>query len=160
MAAAMVVSRKWIRYGGLLALIAGTFLVGSGVLEATGRLDGYGNLVRLAYGVPSALLIAGLAAWESGPRRVPKLLVALGEASYSLYLFHLLGIGVLWQIWLRSGIETATRVVFCYAFLLGGAIGCGLAVHHLIEAPLLRYLRRPSRRGENSRSAPPASGAV
>jgi len=145
MGAALAVNRGWIRRGGLLALAAMALLVLVGTMEALGRIDGYGNLARLAYGLPCALLIAGLALWESGAQRwVPALPVALGEASYSLYLFHLLGIGVAWQVWLRSGIDTAAHPVSCYVFLLAGALACGLSVHHLIEVPLLRRLRRGS----------------
>lgn len=142
MGAALAVARGWIGRGGLLALIAAGLLVLVGTMEALGRIDGYGNFARLAYGVPCALLIAGLAVWEGqARRRVPALPVALGEASYSLYLFHLLGIGLAWQVWLRTGIDTAAHLASCYAFLLAGALACGLFVHHLIEVPLLRRMR-------------------
>lgn len=142
MLAALALSSGRIRHGGALALGGGAIMLAVALFEATGRIDGYGNMARLAYGIPSAMLIAGLAAWEQGGERsVPVPLAALGEASYSLYLFHLLGIGVAWQVWLRSGIDTAAHLAACYLFLVTSALVTGLAVHRLIEVPLLRWLR-------------------
>nr|WP_314466582.1 acyltransferase [uncultured Novosphingobium sp.] len=143
MAAAAVASGR-LNHGRRLAALSALLLVVVGMLEATGRMDGYGSLARLAYGVPSALLIAGLAGWEgqaAKPVRVPGVLTALGDASYSLYLFHLLGIGVAWQLWLRTGLDPAENLAACYLFLLAGATACGLACHYCIEKPLLQYLR-------------------
>ncbi|WP_082699802.1 acyltransferase family protein [Novosphingobium barchaimii] len=143
MAAAVVVHHGWIKHGGLLALVAAGGLIAVGVTEVSGLLYGYGNLARLAYGVPSAVLVAALAVWEGKrQRKIPLLPIALGEASYSLYLFHLLGIAVGWQIWLRTEFDSVTRIIECYAFLVVSALTCGLAAYYFVEAPLLRYLRR------------------
>lgn len=142
MAAALAAHSGRIGRGGRMAACGGLLLVAVGVLEASGRIDGYGSLARLAYGVPSALLIAGLARWEGRVERpIPRTLVFVGEASYSLYLFHLLGIGIAWQIWLRSGIDTAARLPACFLFLMAGALACGFGFHLIVEAPLLRWLR-------------------
>lgn len=143
MTAAAAVTRGWIKTPTKTALVGGSLLVCAGVAEALGQIDGYGDFARFTYGIPCALLIAGLAAWElQRPRRINALLIMLGEASYSLYLFHLLGIAVAWQIWLRSGIDTSGNVLVCFLFLLISALCCGLFAHFLIEAPLLKRLRR------------------
>lgn len=142
MAAALAVGSGRIRRGGRLAACGGLLLLAVGVLEASGWIDGYGSFARLAYGVPSALLITGLASWEGrAERQIPRMMVFVGEASYSLYLFHLLGIGIAWQVWRRSGIDAAARLPTCFLFLMAGALACGFGFHLIVEAPLLRWLR-------------------
>ncbi|MET0249060.1 MAG: acyltransferase [Sphingobium sp.] len=143
MIAALAVAGGKLRTHLLIALIGGSGFILAGVMEATGRMDGHGDLARIAYGLPSALLIAGLAAWESArPRAVPGALVAVGEASYSLYLFHLLGLGIAWQIWTRLGLDAKAAPVLCFVALATAAIALGLAVHRWVEAPLMARLRR------------------
>lgn len=142
MIAARVVARGRVPAPAALAIIGAAGFLTAGVLEATGRMDGHGDFARLAYGLPSAFLIAGLAAWESArPRAMPAVLVMLGEASYSLYLFHLLGIGIAWQIWMRLGLNAAAHPLACFAALSAGAILLGLAAHRWVEAPLMARLK-------------------
>jgi peptidoglycan/LPS O-acetylase OafA/YrhL len=157
MLAALAVGTGRIRAGDKIVLLATCALVFIWMLEAAGWIDGYGNLARFAYGIPSAFLIAGLVTWERETQRLlPRPLVALGEASYSLYLFHLLGIGIAWQVWLRSGINTAAYTLPCLLFLIAGAVASGLTIHYLVEAPLLKRLRSrfsPARQGRGSNQA-------
>lgn len=144
MIAARMVAKGRVPAPAAVALLGAAGFVMAGMLEATGRMDGHGDLARLGYGLPSALLIAGLAAWESARARTfPAALVMLGEASYSLYLFHLLGIGIAWQVWLRLGPDAAAYPIACFTALGGGAVVLGLAAHRWVEAPLMARLRRP-----------------
>lgn len=144
MVAALVVAKGRMRAPLAIAVIGGAGFLVAGLLEATGRMDGHGDLARFAYGLPSALMIAGLAGWEGRrPRAMPAALVTLGEASYSLYLFHLLGIGIAWQIWRRLGLDAAAYPLACFVALAAGAILLGLAAHRWVEAPLMARLRRP-----------------
>lgn len=130
--------RLWIGLGGGLLLIAAG-------LETADRLDGYGDLARLAYGLPAALLIAGLAAREQQHGiRSPRALVVLGSASYSLYLFQFLCIGAAWQIWLRLGPSAAGQPLLCFLYLAAAGIVGGLVIWWAIERPLLALLKRPS----------------
>jgi exopolysaccharide production protein ExoZ len=122
--------------------------------ESLGLLDGYGAAARLAYGLPSALLIAGLAAWEQARgMAVPAFLRILGEASYSLYLFQFLGIAVAWQIWQRSGLDAAAMPLLCFLVLAAAASAAGLAMSMLVEQPLLARLRRWGKPAYSCRSA-------
>lgn len=138
----------------VIAGAGGALLLTACVMESAGWLDGYGAVARLAYGLPSALLIAGLAAWEQQRgMAVPLALRTLGEASYSLYLFQFLGIGVVWQMWLRLGLDAAAMPLLCFLVLTAAALVAGLAMSLWVEQPLLALLRRRQRPAYSCRNA-------
>ncbi|WP_336963458.1 acyltransferase [Sphingobium aquiterrae] len=131
----------------LMAGVGAVLLLASGTGESLGLLDGYGDAARLTNGIPAALLIGGLAAWERQRGLwVPAVLRVLGAASYSIYLFQFLGLAVAWQIWgwlaPPSGLDGAGVVLPC--FLMLGAVGVlgGVVMHRLVERPLLQWLRQ------------------
>jgi exopolysaccharide production protein ExoZ len=102
-------------------------------------LDGFSALTNL---LAATLIVAG--ALFSPPLRVPGLR-ALGDASYSLYLTHvvmLAAVGHLWSLGFQqwgSGPFIVTELAAC----LAGALLC----YHLVELPIterLRKLRIPS----------------
>lgn len=130
----------------------GTALIGIGLLWlSVTPVDYYsevwrtGAWIRLgAWGVPSALIVYGVRSLEdrfSSPVFAP--LVLLGDASYSIYLFHFIPVRVISYHWLASAMA---------------GILTGLAAWLLIETPLLRlrsagklqwgrYIRNPKRIG-------------
>jgi exopolysaccharide production protein ExoZ len=98
----------------------------------------------LVFGIPIALILYSLAAYETRlSKRVPRLLVAIGDWSYSIYLFHFMvlsaiGRAVLW-LFPEHG-RYASVMLFVVGFLvvnLAGAI-----VHVLFERPTLKWLHR------------------
>lgn len=97
------------------------------------------------FGVPSALVLLGCVALEPtlGPR-TPRPLVALGDASYSLYLGHVLVIAAVGRAWRMSGLPT--EPAWAHLAALGAALaGCcvvALLSFRLLEAPLLARVRR------------------
>ena len=82
---------------------------------------GLGRIVM--WGVPAAFMIAGLVYLEKhGAIRVPRLLVQLGNSSYSLYLSHLFTInliGVLWVKIIGGGFAFYIMVAFVASILIG-----------------------------------------
>ena len=128
----------------MLLAVAGLSLFGMAmVFESAGLLDGFANLARFAYGIPAALLVAGLAASEqktglivSAPLRL------LGGASYSIYLFQFVFIGIVWQAWLKAGIGQHAPHIILFAALAFSAVIGGVLVSRFVEKPLLRLVRR------------------
>ena len=110
---------------------------------------------HLAYGAGAAMTLYGLAAAQSiGRLHVPRLLVAIGAASYSLYLIHVIVILFLQQalLLLRPHIVLTAEVWF--VIFVGVSIAAGLAFARIVEQPLMRRLRA-------RRAAPaPATGSV
>jgi len=66
--------------------------------------------------------------------------LALGDASYSTYLFHGFLLGPLAAVMLASGPSPWATVAFLLLAICGSQL-CGLAVHLAIERPMLRAAR-------------------
>lgn len=94
------------------------------------------------FGGPSALLLCSLAFAETNGRLLPRWLILVGDASYSVYLSHLLvfkALGMLWAVFAREGI--IDNVVALPSMLLAVLI-FGFLSFSLIEKNLLRLSRR------------------
>jgi exopolysaccharide production protein ExoZ len=124
-------------------LVAGIALFAiAGFSEDLGWMDGYGAFARLAYGLPSGLIVLGSAeASRRGSLRVPSILRTLGGASYSVYLFHFILIGIFWQSWLATGLDKTVPPAIGFVVFASGAIAAGVAISRLIEYPLMRFIR-------------------
>jgi peptidoglycan/LPS O-acetylase OafA/YrhL len=101
------------------------------------------NLKVLSWGVPAFAVVAGAVSLEPlvGPA-LPRWLLALGDASYSIYLSHgfvlpalmlLIGRFVAPGLW-----SEATTIILC---LVVSSIA-GWVVYLLVENPMLQFLRR------------------
>jgi exopolysaccharide production protein ExoZ len=95
------------------------------------RLDaGY---LTIGWGLPAALIVAGAALSDRGALatarwRIPQL---LGDASYSIYLTHLLVLGAVGSFHIpHLGIPTVLAILLV-----------GIGVHFYVERPIGRFLR-------------------
>jgi peptidoglycan/LPS O-acetylase OafA/YrhL len=97
----------------------------------------------LSWGVPAILIMAGTVGLESPLRRVlPRWLLTLGAASYSIYLFHafvLAALGVALQ-----RIPMPLSVSFVITIALGSMLSAvaGEFCRRVLERPLLAACRR------------------
>lgn len=108
----------------------------------------------VAYGLSSAAILAGIARIEAAGRlRVPRLLVFMGDASYSTYLFHSVAMIALAIVMKKLGLDLGPAFVFVL-MVVAGTIG-GVMLHILVEKPLLRTIRR--RASPGSSAAQPSS---
>ncbi len=111
----------------------------SAVAEDLGWLDGYANPARFAYGIPAAMIVLGAAAADRARLLpLPFALRTLGAASYSIYLFQFIFIGIAWH--LLSAADVPTGIMFCVLAACG--VGGGILMSRLIEYPLMRRLRK------------------
>ncbi|MES2495499.1 MAG: acyltransferase [Pseudomonadota bacterium] len=92
----------------------------------------------IGFGIPAALLLASILAIERrnpiGEWRLPLL---LGDASYSIYIWHTLAISVTMRLSSRLDLPTAASVTLG----ITGGIAAGLVGYWLIERPILRWFR-------------------
>jgi peptidoglycan/LPS O-acetylase OafA/YrhL len=96
---------------------------------------------RIIYwGLPCCAILFGAISLEQTELKVPKLLSALGDSSYSLYLAHPFIVPALGKAW--TALDLSGRMPPAVLFLI--AFGCSLAaghlLHHVIEKPLTRRL--------------------
>lgn len=131
---------------GAISLVSGVVLIGAGTLAVDAGvvppLDGWRGV--LIYGIGSAFLVAGCAGLERNGalRRIPPSLVRLGDASYSLYLSHVLTLSAVGRVWHHC--FDSPSLINHLALLIvasSAAVAWGLLSHRFIEAPLLRFLR-------------------
>ncbi|MGY4626712.1 acyltransferase family protein [Bradyrhizobium sp. USDA 4486] len=98
----------------------------------------------LVWGVPASLTVLGGLSLEKVAREnASRYLVLLGDASYSIYLSHFITFLVFNSLVKRSGLVQGVAPSIAIYGIIGAsiAVGVGVAVHVLIERPLLQFLR-------------------
>ncbi len=100
------------------------------------------NIERVfLFGMPAALLVYAAVAVESkGGLVVPAALVAIGDASYAMYLWHSPLLSALGQQVARLHAHGLVAHVMLVAVLLAAVLAFSLAVYRYAERPLTRYL--------------------
>lgn len=121
------------------------------------------DLPKAAVVAASAAVVAGALAFEPHLRaRRWRVMEALGDASYAIYLFHTLVLAIV--MWLGRSLPLEGWPQFLTLMALGVSLStlAGVAVHRWLERPMLKVLLRlrlpglpaPARRAE----APEAAG--
>jgi exopolysaccharide production protein ExoZ len=112
---------------------------------------GYPDEFRIInWGIPAILLVLGCMSLERIRLFSWRPLIALGDASYAIYLSHIPLMEMFVVGGAAYGVDLHSRIRFIIlreVLMLGTALAGGLAIHRWLERPLLRYLRRllPSR---------------
>lgn len=120
--------------GGLAALIAGPDLA-----PALPRF--------ILFGVPAVAVVAGMLALDIlGAVRENRLLLLLGNASYSLYLTHPFVLSALGQIWRKGHLDALPAGLGLFA-VVGVLLCCLFAAlsYWLAELPLMAFFQRRRR---------------
>lgn len=142
MAAAFILRRSRVPAAGTVATVGALAFAAVGLAEVRGLVDGYGDLARLLYGAAAFLVVLGLVERErSAGLRVPALLGALGKASYSIYLGHLLAIGVTWKVLERLGWTERLPASALILILLVAGLAGGVLLSVMIEYPIMARAR-------------------
>ncbi len=131
------------RRHGVAVLVLGLigFAIGCVVNAYYGNWD---HLWRFAVlGLPSALIVYGLVAIEgTAGKRMPAWLLRVGDASYSLYIWHQLVFAALaWATARIGGYDLLPhRLILAIWFAI--AVAWGFVSYRLIEAPTVRFAHR------------------
>jgi len=142
MGVALLARRGGLGYPRAAALLGGGVLALVCAGEDLGFFNGYGVWARLAYGLPAAVLILGLA----NPRFVvppvlAKPFAVLGAASYSIYLFQFCWIAVVWQAYRAGHLDHALACGWGVPLLAASGIAGGVLMSKCVELPLMRTFR-------------------
>jgi len=142
MASAWILRRARVPAAGWVALLGACAFFATGLAESRGSVDGYGDFARLLYGAAAWLFMLGIVERERATGfRVPRLLAVLGQASYAIYLVHLLCIGLAFKLFERIG-ATALHAHVQLALLVALGIAGGVLVSRWIELPMTELARR------------------
>ncbi len=130
-----------IRRPGILAS-AGLVCLFAALVIVAHLSDTSGVSARLLYSIPAAMLILGLASLnQAGICFAPAWASRIGSASYAIYLFQFVFIGLVWQAIRRSGLDHRMTVTALFLILAVCAVGGGVLASWWIEKPLLKRLR-------------------
>ncbi len=142
MAVAYLLRRRTVPWHAVIAGLSIAAFAAVAIAEGLGWIDGYAVPARFAYGLPAMGIVLGAAeASRQGAIAVPALLRRLGSASYSLYLFQFLFIGVSWQALIAAGLTTVVPPVLGCTIVFGIAMIGGVLLSQWIEYPLMRAFR-------------------
>ncbi len=152
-AVALLAKRFSIRTPGAMLVTGSAIFIASGTIANMNPgifSSAYAKV--LAFGVPSFLIVWGLVEMEKRRTcRLPKALVLVGNASYSIYIIHL---GIFQAVRrFTSGVETpfgpewglTAQVGWVSLLVFSGLVG-GLLLHHVAEKPVMEVNSRLFRR--------------
>jgi len=143
MGAAHVLLRRRVAASGTLLLVGIGSFFAAGFAEARGFIDGFGLLARLIYGGSAVLIIIALVERErSDLLKVPRILAVLGRASYSVYLVHLVAIGIAFHFISRIIHLTPAAALPLWCVLCAIGVTAGVLASIWVEHPVIRFSRR------------------
>lgn len=139
--------RPWGLWAVGLALVGFglSLVVGYGGIDDVRALNDPWNGLRrvVVWGLPSALLVFGVVRMErtdSAPGRLERAAAFMGDASYSIYLVHVLVIRALGRLF-ESGMVAAPGDAVVVLTVLA-SLAAGVVVHLSVERPVLKILPR------------------
>lgn len=131
------------------AALVAALLPGIGLIGYYRLFDGVGMLRMLAVSAVFGTLILGLALLERRRHlRMPAFLVAVGDMSYTVYLSHLLVLGVIGRVWQMLGARPDSLLdnVLFSALMMAAVLCYGWVGYRCFEKPVLDRSNAFSRR--------------
>lgn len=127
----------WLAVGAVLFLSAGLYIDQFNVSSSM--------MLVLLFGVPSFMIVTGSSTLDKQNRfRTPRLLVFLGDASYSIYLGAFAFVNLFAGLLLHPAVLSLIgSSIATFAMTLFALVGGGF-VHLLVESPLREFLKKKS----------------
>lgn len=155
-AVAMLIDRGFHRFHGALLVGAfiwmaiGTLFVRPGIFAQNeahlGRTVAISHSFTVhvaALGIPAAIFLYGMVVLEMRQRWImPRVLQYLGNASFSIYLWHAVVFYAVAEVFARLGWVGVTSAPWLTALMVAIGLGVSLLSYHFLEKPLLKVLGR------------------
>lgn len=137
---------------GLVALAGAAVFLGTGVHQVLASQPWRTDIAIIAFGLGSALAILGACSYERAHGlRAPRVLDAIGDASYSIYLVHLPLLSVYAKALFATGLAAWLPQPVTLVVMLAALVGSGLLFSRVVEMPLIALLS--ARRGRPQHAA-------
>jgi exopolysaccharide production protein ExoZ len=105
------------------------------------RTNGPANAVRfLVWGLPAVLVTLSFIKARFASAAVNRILVPVGNASYSIYLTHPMTM-IVFAFLMKHNVLKATHIPFVLPLVIVIAVAVGLLAHYMVERPILSWLR-------------------
>lgn len=125
---------------GWTALLCGLALFA--LVYTNEQMSGRADLLQLGFSISFAAIIAGMVAVErAGRMRQSTFLLAIGNASYTLYLCHENVGATALKVAVHTGLVEMVDHRLLFFGIVIGIVGCSLLVYRYIEQPLLHWSR-------------------
>lgn len=128
---------------------AALVIAGAAIFTATAVLELFTSEFRhspqtLLYGLGAAMMLLGVVQAERAGqiKSVPGWMKLIGDASYSVYLFHFTILVVLIKITKATGLMASVPLPLLLVALVATATAAGVGIYRLIERPLTRSAQR------------------
>jgi exopolysaccharide production protein ExoZ len=96
----------------------------------------------LCFGLPSLLVVYGAASAEIGGKvRFPRIMRKIGDASYSIYLTHVLVLSAIGRVWAQIATPELINHVAALVTMILAVIITGLISYCWVEVPILNRIR-------------------
>lgn len=142
-----VLRGAWVRYlwlPGLVLIAVAAFLMEN----PHDRTNGPANTVRfLVWGVPAVLVTLSFIQARFASAAVNRILVPVGNASYSIYLTHPMTM-IVFAFLMKHHVLAATHIPIVLPLAVVTAVVFGLLAHYLVERPILNWLRGHLEQGQ------------
>jgi exopolysaccharide production protein ExoZ len=113
----------------------------------------------ISAGIPAMMIVGGFVLCPPLKDSIAtQWLTHLGNASYSIYLSHILALRPFRDVWVRVIDGPWSPLLFFFSGLIVSVV-VGCLIHHLVEQPVTRYLNRRLR-ASPARAAPPVVAAA
>ena len=153
-AVAQMTMRVAVPWPRLLALAGALVFLATGMAENAAMMPKEGDVAELLFGSASAAIIAGLATAErQGRLRIGAAGAFLGDASYAIYLIHVIAVGLTARVLANLGIVKLLPGNLVFGIAVLAAVLAGAGLHVLVERPLLRWLGRIGRPAHRAAAA-------
>lgn len=146
-AAGLLLGSVWQR-GLAISRASALCLIGIGFLLL--HLGSSSDLPRIIWaGIPALMIVTGVVHADTGKVRTPlRLPMLLGDASYSIYLSHVVVLPVLAKLWQTAGLGAEGRGIPFFLTALFSSAVAGIVLHHLVERPMLAWMSGKRAKGK------------
>lgn len=132
---------SWLLFGGGIGLLFLLFYVHPPTDLFIVNHINYDFMRIIRFGIPSMLMVLGVVSLEKNRICLPKFIIQVGNASYSIYLSHFIIYYAIGKIWRKLPYNSASFHLAIYSVMVVTVMVYGLLSYRYIEKPMINFFR-------------------